>query len=81
MTVLMDPSRFVRRKVARADHCGIGNRRFAMGRAGKDAVAVFLIGVPTASTFGGEKEGQVAVAKGKVQGGVIGLAGHVQRLD
>ncbi|NKK98424.1 hypothetical protein GFM02_09090 [Rhizobium leguminosarum bv. viciae] len=48
-----------------------------MGRAGKDAVAVFLIGVPTASTFGGEKEGQVAVAKGKVQGGVIGLAGHV----
>jgi len=32
-----------------------------------DAVGVFLIGVPTSSTFGGDKEGQVAVAKGKVQ--------------
>ncbi|KQV83653.1 hypothetical protein [Rhizobium sp. Root1220] len=32
-----------------------------------DAVGVFLIGVPTASTFGGDKEGQVSVAKGKVQ--------------
>lgn len=32
-----------------------------------DAVGVFLIGVPASSTFGGDKEGQVAVAKGKVQ--------------
>lgn len=32
-----------------------------------DAVGVFLIGVPMSSTFGGDKEGQVAVAKGKVQ--------------
>ena len=31
-----------------------------------DAVGVFLIGVPTSSTFGGDKEGQVAVSKGKV---------------
>lgn len=32
-----------------------------------DAFGVFLIGVPMSSTFGGDKEGQVAVAKGKVQ--------------
>lgn len=32
-----------------------------------DAVGVFLVGVPMSSTFGGDKEGQVAVAKGKVQ--------------
>ena len=32
-----------------------------------DAVGVFLIGVPMSSTFGGDKEGQVALAKGKVQ--------------
>jgi hypothetical protein len=32
-----------------------------------DAFGVFLIGVPTSSAFGGDKEGQVAVAKGKVQ--------------
>lgn len=32
-----------------------------------DAVGVFLIGVPMSSTFGGDKEGQVAVNKGKVQ--------------
>jgi hypothetical protein len=32
-----------------------------------DAVGVFLIGVPASSTFGGDKEGQVAVSKGKVQ--------------
>lgn len=32
-----------------------------------DAVGVFLIGVPTASAFGGDKEGEVAVSKGKVQ--------------
>ncbi|WP_436112688.1 hypothetical protein [Neorhizobium tomejilense] len=32
-----------------------------------DAVGVFLIGVPMSSTFGGDKEGQVSVAKGKVQ--------------
>ena len=31
-----------------------------------DALGVFLIGVPASSTFGGDKEGQVAVAKGKV---------------
>lgn len=31
-----------------------------------DAVGVFLIGVPTSSTFGGDKEGEVAVSKGKV---------------
>lgn len=31
-----------------------------------DAMGVFLIGVPMSSTFGGDKEGQVAVAKGKV---------------
>lgn len=31
-----------------------------------DAVGVFLVGVPMLSTFGGDKEGQVAVAKGKV---------------
>lgn len=32
-----------------------------------DAFGVFLIGVPMSSTFGGDKEGQVSVAKGKVQ--------------
>lgn len=32
-----------------------------------DAFGVFLIGVPMSSTFGGDKEGQVAVTKGKVQ--------------
>lgn len=31
-----------------------------------DAVGVFLIGVPMSSTFGGDKEGQIAVSKGKV---------------
>lgn len=31
-----------------------------------DAVGVFLAGVPLSSTFGGDKEGQVAVSKGKV---------------
>ncbi len=31
-----------------------------------DAVGVFLIGIPASSTFGGDKEGQVAVSKGKV---------------
>ncbi|CAN7516579.1 hypothetical protein [Brucella pseudogrignonensis] len=31
-----------------------------------DAVGVFLIGVPASSTLGGDKEGQVAVSKGKV---------------
>ncbi|WLS03117.1 hypothetical protein [Shinella oryzae] len=35
--------------------------------ASGDAFGVFLIGVPMSSTFGGDKEGQVAVAKGKVQ--------------
>jgi hypothetical protein len=32
-----------------------------------DAMGVFLIGVPMSSTFGGDNEGNVAVAKGKVQ--------------
>jgi hypothetical protein len=32
-----------------------------------DAFGVFLIGVPMSSTFGGDKEGQVSVAKGRVQ--------------
>ena len=32
-----------------------------------DAFGVFLVGVPMSSTFGGDKEGQVAVSKGKVQ--------------
>lgn len=31
-----------------------------------DAVGVFFLGVPVSSTFGGDKEGQVAVSKGKV---------------
>jgi hypothetical protein len=31
-----------------------------------DAVGVFLFGVPTASVFGGDKEGNLAVAKGTV---------------
>ncbi|EBU8131900.1 hypothetical protein BZU93_28970 [Salmonella enterica subsp. enterica] len=31
-----------------------------------DAVGVFLLGVPMSSTFGGDKEGEVAVSKGKV---------------
>ncbi|MDI6025605.1 hypothetical protein QBK99_05230 [Corticibacterium sp. UT-5YL-CI-8] len=31
-----------------------------------DAVGVFLVGVPMSSTLGGDKEGQVAVSKGKV---------------
>jgi hypothetical protein len=32
-----------------------------------DAFGVFFVGVPMSSTFGGDKEGQVSVAKGKVQ--------------
>lgn len=32
-----------------------------------DAFGVFLLGVPMSSTFGGDQEGNVAVAKGKVQ--------------
>jgi hypothetical protein len=31
-----------------------------------DAMGVFLLGVPASSAFGGDKEGQVSVAKGKV---------------
>lgn len=31
-----------------------------------DAMGIFLVGVPVSSTFGGDKEGQVAVSKGKV---------------
>lgn len=31
-----------------------------------DAVGVFLIGVPMSSVVGGDKEGQIAVTKGKV---------------
>ena len=32
-----------------------------------DAVGVFLIGAPLGSATGGDKEGQVAVSKGKIQ--------------
>jgi hypothetical protein len=32
-----------------------------------DAVGVFLLGIPLASATGGDKEGDVAVSKGKVQ--------------
>ena len=32
-----------------------------------DAVGVFLIGVPMSSVTGGDKEGMIAVSKGKVQ--------------
>jgi hypothetical protein len=35
--------------------------------ANGDAFGVFLIGVPMSSTFGGDKEGKVAVSKGKLQ--------------
>lgn len=35
--------------------------------ANGDAFGVFLIGLPVSSAVGGDKEGQVAVAKGKVQ--------------
>ncbi|KQS89825.1 hypothetical protein [Rhizobium sp. Leaf386] len=31
-----------------------------------DAVGVFLVGVPASSLTGGDKEGQIAVSKGKV---------------
>lgn len=31
-----------------------------------DAVGVFLVGVPASSVFGGDKEGEIAVSKGKV---------------
>ncbi|PZU18963.1 MAG: hypothetical protein DI589_23030 [Shinella sp.] len=31
-----------------------------------DAVGVFLVGVPMSSVVGGDKEGQIAVSKGKV---------------
>ncbi|MDX3929279.1 MAG: hypothetical protein QHC90_26190 [Shinella sp.] len=34
--------------------------------ANGDAFGVFLLGVPASSAFGGDKEGQVAVSKGKV---------------
>jgi hypothetical protein len=33
-----------------------------------DAVGVFLIGVPMTSAMGGDKETEVAVAKGKIEG-------------
>lgn len=32
-----------------------------------DAVGVFLVGVPLASATGGDKEGSIAVSKGKVE--------------
>lgn len=32
-----------------------------------DAMGVFLVGVPVSSVFGGNQEGNLAVAKGKVQ--------------
>lgn len=31
-----------------------------------DAIGVLLLGIPTASLFGGDKEGQLAVEKGRV---------------
>lgn len=34
--------------------------------ANGDAFGVFLIGVPMSSTFGGDKEGDVSVSKGKI---------------
>ncbi len=34
--------------------------------ANGDAFGVFLIGVPTSSVFGGDKEGLVATSKGKI---------------
>nr|WP_316653984.1 hypothetical protein [uncultured Gellertiella sp.] len=34
--------------------------------ANGDAFGVFLIGVPMSSTFGGDKEGELAVSKGKI---------------
>lgn len=34
--------------------------------ANGDALGVFLLGVPVSSTLGGDKEGQVAVTKGKI---------------
>ncbi len=33
-----------------------------------DAVGVFLVGVPMTSAMGGDKETEVAVAKGKIEG-------------
>ncbi len=35
--------------------------------ATSDAVGVFFVGVPAGSLTGGDKEGQIAVSKGKVQ--------------
>lgn len=35
--------------------------------ATSDAVGVFLVGIPAGSLTGGDKEGQIAVSKGKVQ--------------
>ena len=35
--------------------------------ANADAVGVFLVGVPVASLTDGDKEGMIAVAKGKIQ--------------
>lgn len=34
--------------------------------ASNDAFGVFLIGVPMSSAFGGDKEGEIAVTKGKI---------------
>lgn len=36
------------------------------GAAAGDAIGVFLIGVPTSSLMGGNKEGQIATEKGRV---------------
>ncbi|MTH96423.1 hypothetical protein [Roseibium sp. RKSG952] len=42
-----------------------------------DAVGVFLIGVPLSSVSGGDKEGELSVAKGKVQ--AMELAMHSKK--
>lgn len=42
-------------------------RQAQQNAAAGDAIGVFLILVPVSSVFGGNKEGELAVAKGKVQ--------------
>ena len=37
------------------------------GAATGDAIGVFLIGIPTASLAGGDKEAEIAVSKGKIE--------------
>lgn len=42
-------------------------RQAQQNAAAGDAIGVFLILVPVSSVFGGNKEGELAIAKGKVQ--------------